>query len=85
MHDIPQPSDTPYEAGDRVRVYIGDNDPDSEHHGLACEVVEKISDGLSEETGRELDSYQYKLQTAETGREVAVWFRHTDLVPESEV
>jgi hypothetical protein len=81
MTDIPQPSDDPYSIGDRVQVYIGPDDPDSEYHGTVCEVVEIIEDDLDIETGRGLDAYSYKIQSSETDTLLPISFRHRDLVP----
>lgn len=57
MEDIPQPSDTPYEPGDRVRVYTAPDDPDSNHHNTVCEVVDVFNDDLDRDTGRDLDLF----------------------------
>jgi len=81
MEDIPQPADEPYSEGARVRVYLAEDDPDAQHHGRVCEVVERITDSLAEETGRELDGHLYRLQDADTGETLPVDFRHADLVP----
>ncbi|WP_436932682.1 hypothetical protein [Halosimplex halobium] len=80
MEDVPQPSDSPYEVGDKVRVYLSRDDPDSRHHGETGTVVDVLTDSLSEETDRLLDSYSYRIETDEG--EIDVWFRHRDLVPE---
>lgn len=81
---IPQPSDTPYEVGDRVWIYLSDCDNDSEYHGLLCEVLADEPDNLGTVTGRELDSHHYRLWSVDTDTEIPVSFRHEDLVPESE-
>lgn len=78
--DVPQPADEPYHLGDMVRVYLGHNDPDSRHHRKTGMVVEVHEDTLDKETGRELDSYSYKIKV--DGKELDVWFQHHDLVPE---
>jgi len=82
MEDIPQPSSESYSVGDQVRVYIDPDDPDSEHHGRVCEVVEVFTDQLESETGRAKDSHLYTLRDIETGQELPVSFRHRDLVPD---
>jgi len=79
MEDIPQPVDEAYSPGDEVRVYLGPDDPDGEHHGRAGTVVDVLEDSLAEETERNLDSYSYRIEV--DGRELDVWFRHRDLVP----
>ncbi|WP_096391435.1 hypothetical protein [Halopenitus persicus] len=81
MEDIPQPADAPYQPGDRVRVYLAEDDPDAEHHGRVCEVVERLADSLAEETGRQLDGHLYRVQDATSGKTLPVDFRHADLVP----
>lgn len=81
MENIPQPADGPYSEGDRVRVYLSDDDLDAKYHGLVCEVVEDTPDDLDELTGREIDSHHYKLQRTDTDEELPMWFRHADLVP----
>jgi len=80
MEDIPQPSDTPYELGDRVRVYTAPDDSDSNHHNTVCEVVDVFEDDLDRDTGRDLDAYTYRLRTVDGGNILSVDFRHTDLV-----
>jgi len=70
--------------GDRVRIYVDEGDPDSQFHGLVCEVVADHPDDLGNETGRDIDSHHYQLRRVETGDELRVAFRHGDLVPESE-
>lgn len=77
---IPQPASEPYDPGDRVRVYLDESDPDVEHHGTECVVVERLQDDLSVKTGRELDQYSYLVETQETGEELPMSFRHSDLV-----
>lgn len=84
MENIPQPSNSPYEVGERVRIYLGEDDIDSRYHGLVCEILEDQPDGLDELTGRELDSHHYRLRRLDTGDELPLSFRHSDLVPESE-
>ena len=81
MEDVPQPADEPYPEGARVRVYLGKDAPDPEHHGRVCEVVERITDSLAEESGRQLDAYLYRLKDATSGETLGVDFRHRDLVP----
>ena len=84
MENIPQPSNSPYEKGERVRIYLSDNDVDSQYHGLACEVIADVPDDLSDSTGREIDSHSYRLRRVDTGVELPILFRQEDLVPESE-
>ncbi|WP_336328543.1 hypothetical protein [Halovenus sp. HT40] len=84
MADIPHPSDSPYDTGDSVRIYLSEDDADAQYHGLVCEVVEDDPDGLSEVTGRDVDSHHYRVRRVDTGDELPVSFRHADLVPLSE-
>lgn len=79
MEDIPQPANAPYERGQEVMVYLAPDDEDAKHHGKQGRIVEKTRDTLGEETGRELDSYSYRIET-EDGK-IGTWFRHRDLVP----
>ena len=81
MEDVPQPSSVPYQEGDNVRVYLSETDPDSKHHGKEGTISNVMQDSLGSETGRELASYSYRIET--NGDETAVWFRHRDLVPAS--
>ncbi|MFK5602612.1 hypothetical protein [Haloferax volcanii] len=80
MEDVPQPAPEPYSKGDHVRIYLGEEDPDSEHHGRVCIVNERLDDGLAATTERDLDGHLYRLNDAESGEPVPVDFRHTDLV-----
>lgn len=80
----PQPSPEPYEPSDRVRIYLGESDPDVEYHGTDCIVVERLADDLSRETGRELDQYSYWVKSQDDGERLPVMFRHRDLVPSEE-
>ncbi|RZV08758.1 hypothetical protein BDK88_2832 [Natrinema hispanicum] len=80
--EIPQPAADPYSPGDRVRVYVGHGDPDTQYYGLVCEVLEVLSDDLHAETGRQLGAYSYRLQSTEQGKELQLTFRHWDLIPE---
>ena len=82
MRDIPQPADEPYEVGDSVRIYLAPNDVDTVHHEKTGTVVEILQDNLDEKTGRELDSYSYRIEI--DNREVSTWFRHGDLTPNQE-
>jgi hypothetical protein len=77
----PQPSPEPYEPGDKVRIYLGESDPDVEYHGTDCIVVERLADNLSRETGRELDQYSYQVKREDSDERLPVTFRHRDLVP----
>jgi len=81
MEDVPQPADEPYREGDVVRVYLGPDDTDSRHHGKAGTVVDVLQDNLGSETERELDSLSYRIEV--DSRELDIWFRHRDLVPET--
>ena len=81
MEDIPQPADEPYSPGDEVRIYLSKDDPDSRYHGKTGRVVDVLTDSLSKETERKLDSLSYSIVV--NGEELAVWFRHRDLVPNS--
>ncbi|NNC25131.1 hypothetical protein HKX41_13405, partial [Salinisphaera sp. USBA-960] len=54
MEDIPNPATESYSVGDRVEIYLGEDDLDSRFHGLVCIVVDVMEDDLSAETGREL-------------------------------
>ncbi|MWV65667.1 hypothetical protein GRS48_12675 [Halorubrum sp. JWXQ-INN 858] len=79
--DIPQPAPEPYEPGNEVRIYIADDDPDSQHHDTRAVVVDRFKDSLGEETGRTLDAYSYRLKDASTNELLHVQFRHPDLAP----
>jgi len=81
MEDIPQPASDPYSVGERVQIYIGSDDPDSQYHGVVCEVVEILTDDLGKETGRGIDSHSYTLQNVETDEQIPVSFRQRDLIP----
>lgn len=81
MEDIPQPSSEPYSVGDRVQIYIGADDSDSQYHGTVCEITEVLRDDLDEETGRATDAYSYVLRDIETDEEISLSFRHRDLIP----
>jgi len=84
MENIPQPSDSPYEVGQRVRIYLSDDDMDAQYHGLVCEVIGDEPDDLGDLTGRDVDSHHYRLRRVDTGDELPLSFRHEDLVAESE-
>ena len=81
MQDIPQPADEPYTPGDRVRVYLGPDDPDERFHGVECVVTDRHTDNLDAETGRDLDRYTYRVRRVDNNDVVDVDFRHADLVP----
>jgi hypothetical protein len=85
MQDIPQPADDPYSPGDRVKIYIGPEDPDSQYHGLVCEILEVLKDDLDTETGRDLDAYSYRVRNDESNTELPISFRHRDLVPVADI
>ncbi len=80
MEDIPQPASDPYDPGDSVRVHLGPDDPDSRFHGVRCEVVDRFSDNLDRETGRDSDRFTYRVRSVD-GDLLPVEFRHADLVP----
>ena len=80
MEDVPQPSPEPYDEGDEVRIYLSTKDPDGHLHATRAVVVDRFTDSLAEETGRELDSFSYRLR-ARNGEILDVEFRHHDLVP----
>lgn len=80
MQDVPQPLAKPYSVGDRVRVYIGPDDPDARFHGCVCEVVNVHTDDLDANTGRCLDAYSYSLHDTASDEVLPVAFRHADLV-----
>jgi hypothetical protein len=84
MENIPQPSDSPYEVGERVRIYLSDDDIDAQYHGLVCEIIGDETDDLGDLTGRDVDSHHYRLRRVDTGDELSLSFRHEDLVAESE-
>lgn len=84
MENIPQPSKSPYKPGDKVRVYLGKDDIDSNYHGLLCVVLVDQPDELGEVTGRDIDDHHYSLRRVDTGEELPIDFRHADLVPASE-
>lgn len=79
--EIPQPAAEPYSTGDNVTVYVANQDPDAEFHGTECIVIDRFTDELNSETGRETDQYTYRLETKATGEMLPVDFRHADLVP----
>ncbi len=81
MEDIPQPADSPYSKGERVRVYVGASDPDHRFHGTPCVVVDRFEDNLDEETGREFDQYWYRVKPLNEENPLPIDFRHFDLVP----
>jgi hypothetical protein len=81
MCDPPQPASTPYNLGDTVRIYLSPNDPDSQYHGLECEIANRFEDELDAETGRELDKFTYRVRHLDTDATLDVEFRHRDLVP----
>lgn len=78
--NIPQPPPDPLSPGEHAEIYLGETDPDLEHHGTEVVVEERIEDELSAETGRSLDRFQYRVKNAATGEEIPVDFRHSDLV-----
>lgn len=79
--DVPQPAPEPYSTGDRVRVYVGEEDPDAKFHGTEAVVVERMTDSLSEVTDRKLDKYTYRIRRIDSGEVLPVDFRHSDLIP----
>ena len=80
--DTFNPGSDPYQPGDNVQVYVAETDPDSEHHRKEGTITDVLQDTLGDETGRELDSYSYRIETG--NEEIDVWFRHRDLVPASQ-
>jgi hypothetical protein len=84
MENIPQPSDSAYDVGQRVRIYLSDDDMDAQYHGLVCEIIGDEPDDLGELTGRDVDSHHYRLRRVDTDDELSPSFRHEDLVAESE-
>ena len=84
MGEIPQPSPEPYSEGEKVRIYLGPDDPDDRFHGWVCEVIDVYRDDLNIETERSLDSYSYTLRKIEDGEKLPIPFRHRDLVPVSD-
>jgi len=85
MEDIPQPASDSYRVGDRVKIYISPDDPDSRYHGVVCEIVSILIDDLGTETGRSIDAYSYTIQDVESGEELPISFRHRDLVPAEDI
>ncbi len=81
MEDVPQPAGESYEPGDRVQVYLSEDDPDAHHHGRVYVIEERITDSLAEETGRQIDSILYRVRDTDTGETLDIDFRHRDLVP----
>ncbi|MXV63505.1 hypothetical protein GS429_15865 [Natronorubrum sp. JWXQ-INN-674] len=84
MEDVPQPAPEPYSIGERVRVYVAEDDPDRRFHGSECVVVDRFEDSLGGETGRALDRYSYRVRPADGDNPLPVGFRHFDLVPIAE-
>ncbi|WP_175609760.1 hypothetical protein [Haladaptatus litoreus] len=54
----------------------------SKHHGKEGTITDIPQDTLGDETGRELYSYSYRIETED--EEIDVWFRHRDFVPVSQ-
>lgn len=67
--------------GDRVQIYVGSEDPDSQYHGVVCEIIDVLTDDLDSKTGRTMDAYSYDVLDVEGGEELPVSFRHRDLIP----
>lgn len=84
MENIPQPADEPYPPGDKVHIYLSDEDFDAQYHGIVCEVLENNLDDLDDLSGRELDKYHYQLRHMDSNEVLPIHFRHVDLVPASE-
>ncbi|WP_394743080.1 hypothetical protein [Natronococcus roseus] len=80
MKDAPEPAPKTYEVSDKVRVYLGETDPDAPLHNTRAVVVDRFTDHFGKETGRALDAYSYRLQD-DSGKILEVQFRHSDLVP----
>ena len=81
MEDIPQPKNEPYQRGENVQIYLGENDAETDFHELECTIVDRFKDDLDSETGRELDAYSYRLRQRGENDPLPVQFRHFDLVP----
>ncbi len=87
MDESPQPSEEPYEVGDRVRVRLSVEDVDSPFEGTVCRVVHVFTrhSGDAPEPDTEIrietDRASYRLETAESGETLPVVLRHRDLVP----
>lgn len=62
-------------------LYVAKSDPDSRFHRLECKVIDRYSDDLDTETGRELDRYSYRVRRVDNPDVLGVVFRHSDLVP----
>jgi len=84
VENIPQPADEPYSPGDKVRIYLSDDDLDAQYHGLVCEVIEDNPDDLDDLSGRDLDKHHYQLRRLDTTEILPIHLRHVDLVPASE-
>lgn len=85
MEDIPQPLSNSYAIGDRVQIYIGSDDFDSQYHGVVSEVVDVLMDDLDTETGRTIDAYSYTVEDIKNGEKLPILFRHRDLIPVEDV
>ncbi|WP_227379927.1 hypothetical protein [Haladaptatus halobius] len=70
MKDVPQPANDPYQLDDDVQVYVSETNPDSVHHEKEGTITDVLQDTLGDETGRELDSYSYRIET--DGEEIDV-------------
>jgi hypothetical protein len=63
MEAVPQPASDLYQPGNDVQVYVSETDPNHEHHGKEGTITDVMQDTLGAETGRELDSYSYRIET----------------------
>ena len=84
MEDIPQPAQDPLDIGDRVQIYVGVDDPDEEYHGMHAVIVERFEDDLGEETGRNLDRWNYRVKPIGGTEPIPITFRQRDLIPTRE-
>jgi len=83
MENIPQPADEPYSPGDKVHIYLSDEDLDAQYYGLVCEVLEDNPDDLDDLSGRELDKHHYQLRRLDSNKVLPIHFRYVDLIPAS--
>lgn len=82
MADVPQPAPEPYEPGDKVRVYVSEDDANDDVQGLVCIVIERLEEdpGSDGESRDDLDRYSYRVKNTNTGEELPTTFDHSDLV-----
>lgn len=72
---------SPYSAGDKVRIYLDPVDPGTHTHGTVCEVVDVLAADLDIQTDRPTDAYSYMLRKLETGETLPLAFRRPALAP----